>query len=401
MSVKLTAEQRVQKAHIAMMNDPKYCLYSGIFMMGKTEVLDTGCPTAYTNGRDVKYGRKFVDKLSDPELKGLILHENLHKAFRHLTVWEDLHKQDHRRANMACDYVINLMIYDLDQSGINVKLPEGGLLDEQYRGMDAGTVFRLLKDKKGKERGKTPSDDTDESSAGDGEESLDEHGWDDAKEMSTQEREKLARDIDQALRQGALLAGKMKGNLPREITDLLDAKVDWREALREFVSSYCADKDVSTWRKPNRRWVDRDIYMPTLIGETIGRLVVAIDMSGSIGTEEIGKFLGELMSICQSVTPEGIDLLYWDTEVCQHEKYEAGQYDALLTTTKPAGGGGTVAACIPKYIRDRGIKAECCVVLTDGHVYEWGDSWPCPVLWGITTKGINAPIGTSIYINEE
>ena len=158
MSTKLTAEQRVQKAHIAMMNDPKYCLYSGIFMMGKTEVLDTGCPTAYTNGRDVKYGRKFVDKLSDPELKGLILHENLHKAFRHLTVWEDLHKQDHRRANMACDYVINLMIYDLDQSGINVKLPEGGLLDEQYRGMDAGTVFRLLKDKKGKERGKTPSD---------------------------------------------------------------------------------------------------------------------------------------------------------------------------------------------------------------------------------------------------
>jgi predicted metal-dependent peptidase len=129
--------------------------------------------------------------------------------------------------------------------------------------------------------------------------------------------------------------------------------------------------------------------------------VVAIDMSGSIGTEEIGKFLGELMSICQSVTPEGIDLLYWDTEVCQHEKYEVGQYDALLTTTKPAGGGGTVAACIPKYIRDRGIKAECCVVLTDGHVYEWGDSWPCPVLWGITTKGINAPIGTSIYIDEE
>ena len=401
MYIKLTAEQRIQKAHIAMMNDPKYCLYSGIFMMGKTEVLDTGCPTAYTNGRDVKYGRKFVDKLSDPELKGLILHENLHKAFRHMTVWEDLHKQDHRKANMACDYVINLMIYDLDPNGINVKLPEGGLLDEQYRGMDAGTVFRLLKDKKEKGRGKTPSDDTDESSSGDGEESLDEHGWDDAKEMSTEEREKLARDIDQALRQGALLAGKMKGNMPREIADLLEAKVDWREALREFVSSYCADKDVSTWRKPNRRWVDRDIYMPTLIGETIGRLVVAIDMSGSIGTEEIGKFLGELMSICQSVTPEGIDLLYWDTEVCQHEKYEAGQYDALLTTTKPAGGGGTVAACIPKYIRDRGIKAECCVVLTDGHVYEWGDSWPCPVLWGITTKGINAPIGTSIYIDKE
>jgi hypothetical protein len=70
---KLTAEQRVQRAHVAMMNDPKYCLYSGIFMIGKTEV-DDNTPTACTNGRDVKYGRKFVDKLTEQELRGLILH---------------------------------------------------------------------------------------------------------------------------------------------------------------------------------------------------------------------------------------------------------------------------------------------------------------------------------------
>ena len=98
MTQKLSAEQRVQKAHIALMNDPKYALYSGIFMMGRTTVLDQGCPTAYTNGIDVRYGRKFVDKLSDADLRGLILHENLHKAFRHLTVWEDLYKKDASKA---------------------------------------------------------------------------------------------------------------------------------------------------------------------------------------------------------------------------------------------------------------------------------------------------------------
>ena len=57
MTQKLSAEQRIQKAHIALMNNPKYCLYSGIFLMGKNEVLDTGCPTAYSDGRFVRYGR--------------------------------------------------------------------------------------------------------------------------------------------------------------------------------------------------------------------------------------------------------------------------------------------------------------------------------------------------------
>jgi hypothetical protein len=47
---------------------------------------------------------------------------------------------------MACDYVINLMIKDSDPNGDKVRLPEGGLVDEKYRGMDAQTVFYLLKD---------------------------------------------------------------------------------------------------------------------------------------------------------------------------------------------------------------------------------------------------------------
>jgi hypothetical protein len=70
---KLTAEQRVQKAHVGLMKDPKYCLYSGIFMVGNTSVEDD-VPTACTDGRNTAYGRAFVDKQDDKKLKGLILH---------------------------------------------------------------------------------------------------------------------------------------------------------------------------------------------------------------------------------------------------------------------------------------------------------------------------------------
>ena len=397
---KLTAEQRVQKTHIRLMNDPKYCLYSGIFMMGSTRVDDNPKLTACTNGRDTIYGRSFVDKLSDKELAGLILHENLHKAFRHMTTWDNLWKEDAELANMACDYVINLMIVDTDPRGDEVTLPKGGCYDQQYRGMDAGTVYRLLKQQKqgGKGNGQGNGSGNEDGEGGSGT-GFDEHQWEEANELTPEEKQQLEHDIDQALRQGALLAGKMNGNVPREIGDVLKAKVDWREVLRDFITSFCSEKDYSTWRRPNRRWVDRDIYMPSMIGESAGRMVVAVDTSGSIGSAEIGQFLGELQLITQSVTPEGIDLLYWDSRVAQHEKYDKDSYDTLLTSTKPKGGGGTSPQCIVDYINKNRMKPECVIVLTDGYVDGWGTGWPCPVLWGITGRGVTAAVGVSVEIN--
>jgi predicted metal-dependent peptidase len=393
MATKLSAEQRVQKSHVALMNDPKYCLYSGIFMLGKTEVSDT-VPTACTDGRNTIYGRKFVDSLKDSDLKGLILHENLHKAFRHTTVWKHLYKKQPRLANMACDYVINLMIHDSDPSGHQVTLPEGGLLDEKYRGMDAGTVYKLLEEdmKNGKANGGGKGEE-------EGGEGFDEHDWESADALSEDEKQQLAREIDQALRQGALLAGKLSGNVPREIAEAMEAKVNWREVLRDFVSSICADKDNSTWRRPNRRWVDQDVYMPSCVGEAVGRIVVGIDTSGSIGQAEIGQFLGELISICNHVQPEGIDLLYWDTEVAGHEKYDRGDFEALMSSTKPAGGGGTDPSCVPKYIEQHKMNPECVIMLTDGYVGAWG-RWKHHVFWGITSKGIAADVGTSVYVGD-
>ena len=381
---KLTAEQRVQRAHVALMNDPKYCLYSGIFMIGKTEV-DDNTPTACTNGRDVKYGRKFVDKLTEQELRGLILHENKHKAFRHLEIWKPLWDENPRLANIACDHVINIQIHDEDPQGTYVALPKGGCLDFRFRGMDANTVYKMLKDEQDK-------------GGGSSEEGFDEHDWESGEQMTREEKETLARDIDQALRQGAILAGKLGGNVPRDVVDALTPKVNWREVLREFIKSTCSDRDESTWRRPARRWIGQDVYMPSSISTAVGKIVVAIDTSGSIDGAMIGQFLGEMKAICDTVKPETLELMYWDTTVCRHETYDRNSFDNILRSTKPAGGGGTDPRCVSEYVRTKNIKPECIVMLTDGGVYSWGDTWPCPVLWAITTKGITAPVGKSVTI---
>lgn len=405
---KLSAEQRVQRAHVQLMKNPKYCLYSGIFMVGKTTVEDD-VQTACTNGRDTAYGREFIEKLPENHVRGVILHENLHKAFRHTSTWFNLYKEHAQLANMACDYVINQMIIDSDPQMHEVGLPDFALLDPKYRGWDAGSVYRDLKQQadQGSVHVKTVGDQAGKDIPvekgvqyviGDGEgEGLDQHDWEGAKELKPEEKEQLAKDIDQALRQGAILAGKMSANVPREVTDALEAKVDWREALREFVNSFCMDKDESTWRRPSRRWIDQDVYMPSLIGESVGRVVVAIDMSGSIGADEIGQFLGEVQKICESVKPEHIALLYWDTAVCGYEKYDQDQLDNLLTSTKPRGGGGTDVNCVFKFVEKHKIDPECILILTDGYTpFPKGSKHP--TLWGMTTNVV-APFGKTVRVS--
>jgi len=51
----LSAEQRLNKAVIAIMGHPRYVALAGILMVGKREVRDD-IPTACTNGRDEYYG---------------------------------------------------------------------------------------------------------------------------------------------------------------------------------------------------------------------------------------------------------------------------------------------------------------------------------------------------------
>ena len=380
----LTAEQRIERCHIELMKHPHFVAYSGILMIGETKV-DDKIPTAMTNGRDVKFGRQFVESLNDTDLRGVILHEAKHKMYRHLLTWKHLNKQDPYRANMACDYVINLELVDEGKASNGfVTLPKGGLIDEQYRGLNSAEVFNLL-----------PSQPPQSGSGGAG---FDEHDWEGAESLNEAEKAELAKEIDQAIRQGAILAGKVGGNVDRSFTDLMSAKVDWKEALREFVSSVSSGKDDSTWRKPNRRWLQHDIYMPSTISESMGRVVVAIDTSGSIWGEVLNRFVSEVASVMTNMNPEQVDLLYWDSQVAGHEVYGLNDADRMTSTTKPKGGGGTSPSCITAYMRKHKIDPVCAIILTDGCVgNDWGGQWSCPTLWAITTN-IKSPIGQTIQI---
>ena len=216
---KLSAEQRIERTHVQLMKDPNFCLFSGLFMIGKVEVRDeTECGTAQTNGLDVIYDRAFIDRLNDKQVAFLVLHENMHKAYRHLVVWHKLYKENGHLANVACDYVINLQIRDYDPNGRVTEMPTDedgnvmGCIDEAFRGMDAHEVYNLLVKKYGKDYGKAkvfvigndPVSSDGEGGKGKGEqndsnveklpEGFDSHDWDSAQDATQEEQEAQAKE---------------------------------------------------------------------------------------------------------------------------------------------------------------------------------------------------------------
>ena len=390
-------ERRLKKIKINLMRNQKFAFWGSIMMIGKTEVR-AGFPSAATNGRDEIYGAEFMDELTDKELAFVVLHENMHKAYRHLFTWRKLYDTNKMLANAACDYVINIQLKDLDphESVIAMPMKDGkvyGLLDEKYRGMNAKQVFDLLKDEVGSGDGE-----------GDGEGGgFDTHDWDGAKELSEEEKKHLEREIDQAVRSGLMSSGigAGAGNTPRDLAELLEPKVDWREQLREFVKAVCANRDTSSWRRVNRRFLSTGVYMPSMVGEKVGHIVIARDTSGSMGNSELASAATETKAIADEVSPERIDMIDWDGVVESHQQFE-GNNVSPVDIQNMRGGGGTDPRCVAKYLKEQSIKPECVIILTDGYISDWGDDelWQnVPVLWAIVGgNDAVSPQGKTIHV---
>ena len=422
-------ETRIKRGHIALMKHPQTALYSGVMLMG-TSAVEDNVPTAYTDGVNKKYGRKFLESItSEAKVRGLILHENLHVALKQVVHGHAMFMENRKMANLAADFVVNDIITCIDGTVAGtserlVELPDHAVYDPMFHDWSMREVYNYLKknakcDGSGKGKGQggqgnnppsggnQPNDDD-----GDGNtvtvngktydiSQSDEHDFV-GREATAEEAKEILDQIDKALREGGMLAGRMGAKIPRVISDLLEPKIDWREALREFVSATTKGNDEFTWRRMNKRHMANDIYLPSVENESIGEIVVAIDTSGSIGGAEITEFATELVSICDLCQPEVVRVLWWDTEVHGEQVFK-DNYSNIATLLKPMGGGGTHVSCVSDYVNKNKIKAECVLVFTDGYV-ESNIDWKItsPTLWMVTQrKDFVPPVGKKVMFGDD
>ena len=429
LEVKDKQELRVKRSHIQLMKHPETALYSGVMLMGKSEVVD-GSFTAYTDGVNKRYCRSYLkDRVqSDAKLRGLILHENLHVALKQIQRGRDMFKEDKKIANMAADFVVNDIIFQIEGKVVGgnervVELPDGALHDVFFRNWSMREVYNHIrkenpqrqKPQNGGSNGGDEQGDSQPSDSQGGEDKIkangkeydmggdgfDEHDF--SGDMTHEEAKEMSDKIDKALREGGILAGRMGAKMPRSIEDLLAPKVNWRDELRDFVTSSMRGKDEFTWRRMNRRHLANDMYLPSVENETLGELVVAIDTSGSIGTKELTEFASELVSICEIAQPEKVRVLWWDTQVHGEQLFGNDEYSSIAQMLKPLGGGGTHVSCVGEYINKEKINAECVVVFTDGYV-EHDITWniQAPTLWMITmNRSLEVPTGKKVIYNKD
>ena len=394
----MTPLDRIKKAHVSIMRHKRFCAFSGVLACGETTIDDT-IPTACTNGWDKRYNPTFVSTVlaSDPCLRFVVLHEAMHASYKHLTVWRTLWKEHAQLANIAADHFVNLALQDMDKGEGFILMPDVGVQPEaKYRGWSVQMIFEDLKQQQQQNPNSGDGD-----GEGDGSGSgIDEHDWENAGQKDAKTQAAQAQEIDRALRQGEALArkrGEGAGDKDGVLGDLLKPQVNWREKLREFVQQTCQGNDESTWRKPNRRYLTQDMYMPSMHSETMGELVIGFDTSGSCFSGTVlTRFSSELTAIIGAVRPEKTRVIYWDYNVQLEQVFDNGEFS--MSSLTPRGGGGTDGSVLADYLKEKHITPQAIVQFTDGYVGSWGDE-VAPTLWAITENHIRAPFGQTLHID--
>lgn len=366
-SKKVPASEMIAKSKTALiMRQP----FFATLLMTTPLREDNTVKTFATNGLEIRYNASFAESLTQDEMTFVLAHETLHSVFHHMT---RRGSRNPNRWNIAADYVINGALC-AEHIGT---MPKCGLRDDALVARGKGTtegVYALL------------PEDTEEQQAGDEGGALDEVQDCPAEQAEAHEAEmrtKLAQAVNAAKMQGKLSKG-----IARIAEDLSKSRKNWKEVLRNFLTLRA--KTDLTYARPKRRFLADDVYLPSVTGERVGSIAIAIDCSGSINAKILGAFETEVRAIFEDTCPESLHVIYFDSQVLGAvETFQQG--DAVKLS--PKGGGGTAFSPIFAELAKLPELPAVCVVLTDLCCSDFGNAPEYPVLWASNDRQNGNPFG--------
>ena len=343
--------------------------------------------TAYTNGKLVGFGLAFCEKLTDPELYGVALHEAMHVILLHNWRREG---RNPRLFNIATDAVINRAIKILGRT-----LPEGGI-DIPWVTPEMGSeeVYRRLLDE-------ANDPENGQSGDGDGEKPWQTGGggFDGKGDLADGECQSDAMDVEATVMTAARMAkacGDGSALVEKILGGALEPSVSWVEYLRMVMTS--AAKNDYSYRRFSRRMLPAGLFLPTLYSESMGGMVIGVDTSGSVGPQELEQIASEINAIVEDCRPDWVEVVYVDTQVAGTQRFNEGDPIELLAK----GGGGTRFAPLFEHTVEMAEPLAAIVYLTDlcGNTMECEDPG-VPVIWACTYPSNNdaeVPFGTVVPV---
>lgn len=354
--------KKVTAAKLSLMSRPNSTFYATALAALQLE-LSHAVHTAATDGTHILFNPEFIPSLNQQELIGLMLHELRHVLLQHM-IRQKEHDLDPEMWNCAADHYINLRLL---KEGY--QLPKNGLFDKKYEHHESTMAIYL--DLINDPAFKFPEDLSDLIFTSSDNNPSDNQAL---KEKVISIAVSAAMAAEQAND-----AGSIPGDIKRLISEFVDPKLPWNVLVQSHVSAL-AQQDY-TWRKPSKKFWP-DLYMPTLFGQVVEKIMVIVDVSGSITQKMLDEFFAEMREIKNVLQPSVMRIVSFDT--CIREDLVFTETDEI-THIEFTGGGGTDFDDVVKLLRED--QPEIAIVFTDLE-------FSMPNLSGIDTDMIWVNTGT-------
>lgn len=362
------------------------------------------CPTFATDGFGIYVNLDFAASLSDAEVQFVLAHELLHcvlghfdrRGGRHPVVW-----------NQATDFAINLMLHDL-----GFQVPCGVLLDEDFRDLSAERIYDTLAipavipapaqsqddevESKGKRSGAASRGapelrgqfDAHLTESGMGASDLRPNPYPSEFERRNLRRS-LCKDAAAALRARGLHPGAFQSELALATVPPLA----WQGLLSHFMTGL-RRSDYRLF-PPHRKHIHRGVYLPSLGVPGPEHLIVAVDTSGSMSDDQLSEVMVQIDHL-RAATECSATLLEFDVQVIRQTTVDS--WEPLPTVQLLGGvvsGRGGTDLCAPfTYLANSGrvepTNFDALIVVTDGFGPVPAKPPPFPVLWIMTSDGVNS-----------
>lgn len=351
------------KAKIQLMSRPDSVFFATVCFSLK-HIWDEKIPTACTNGKYIKFNPAFFMSLSLEERIFLLIHESMHVAYLHTA---RLTTRNSLKWNYAADYVINHQLI-----GRGFKMPKGGLHDPKYAGMSTEEVYDLLPPDI-----QIPFDMDLESGEG-------------TDEDLTNEVQDILVRASVASKMGGDKPGTIPGEIQIFLDRLLSPKLPWNRILQKYLQTF--SKTDYTFKKPNRRFFPKH-HLPSLYGESLMDIAIAVDTSGSVSDSDFNRFVTEVHSILRMMKPEKITLVQFDTGIKSVTPIRNVQE---LMQCEFKGRGGTLISPVLEWANEN--KPQLLLIFSDGEFRFYDYETKVPLLWIIhDNSGFTAPKGKVIH----
>lgn len=334
-----------------------------------------------TDGFKITINTFKLEKYSKDEITYLYAHTLLHIVLKHPYRQKT---RDKHIWNQACDVVINNILTTFENIGTR---PVDEIVDLAFKDKCVEEVYEILYKKKKEEQSKTTPDEKG---------NIESNTYDKSKldldEVFTKGEKENQEKIDGIIIQALSLAKKSSNlyeGMSIEIDTLIKPEINLHDVLKEYLISSFFEKQIS-YERPNKRFIDRGIYMPGTkkLNDNLN-IFVALDSSSSVSLDEYKKFLGIISEIAESFYEYKIDILPFDLKVRSEYIISFDSFNPLGSSELliPKSNGGTsFDECLRYLKKSSEVRNDSLlIVLSDGE-FEISESLLCSTLFIISSK---------------